>query len=93
MENNVKILKLITGEEVITRVTEGDAGFIILDEPMQIHTVSDHQTNRLRFILIPFMKIIKTKKITISTDHILVEDDPIEGIEKDYLSIITGLTL
>tara|TARA_R110000796_G_scaffold109836_1_gene221217 strand:+ start:139 stop:417 length:279 start_codon:yes stop_codon:yes gene_type:complete len=92
MENNVRVLKLITGEEVITRVTERGDGFIILDKPMQIHTVSS-QTGKLRFMIIPWMNIIKPKKITISTEHILVEDDPIEEIEKDYLSIITGLTL
>jgi len=92
MSNDVKILKLITGEEVITRVTERGDGFIILDKPMQIHTVSS-QTGKLRFMIIPWMNIIKPKKITISTEHILVEDDPIEEIEKDYLSIITGLTL
>ena len=92
MENNVRVLKLITGEEVITRVSERGDGFIILDKPMQIHTVSS-QTGKLRFMIIPWMNIIKPKKITISTEHILVEDDPIEEIEKDYLSIITGLTL
>ena len=64
MENNVRVLKLITGEEVITRVTERGDGFIILDKPMQIHTVSS-QTGKLRFMIIPWMNIIKPKKITI----------------------------
>jgi len=96
MSNDVKILKLITGEEVITRITEGDTGFIILDKPMVLQSVSNQQ-GKMTMVLIPWMRgaknLAETEKVTISTEYILVEDDPIEGIEKDYLSIITGLTL
>mgnify|MGYP006177574769 CR=1 FL=1 len=96
MSNDVKILKLITGEEVITRITEGDTGFIILDKPMVLQSVSNQQ-GKMTMVLIPWMRgaknLAETEKVTISTEYILVEDDPIEEIEKDYLSIITGLTL
>ena len=33
MSKDVKVLKLVNGEEVITRLEESDDGFLILEEP------------------------------------------------------------
>ena len=96
MSNDVKILKLITGEEVITRITEGDTGFIILDKPMVLQSVSNQQ-GKMTMVLIPWMRgaknLAETEKVTISTEYILVEDDSTEQVKKEYLTIVTGLTL
>ena len=92
MTNDVKVLKLITGEEIITRITEGGVGLIILDKPM----ILAHAANG-KIILIPWMRASKTlaesEKVTISSECILVEDVPLKDIEKNYLSTVTGLTL
>ena len=96
MVNDVKILKLITGEEVITRITEGDTGFIILDKPMVLKSVPNQQ-GKMTMVLIPWMmgakNLAETEKVTISTEYILVEDDSIDHVQKEYLTIVTGLTL
>ena len=97
MANNVKVLKLITGEEVITRVTESDHDLITLDRPMILTTIPNHQTKQLAITMIPWIQtiknVVKEGKVTFSKEYILVEGDPTETLERKYLSTITGLTL
>ena len=94
MTNNVKILKLVTGEEVVARVKEGVMLKIFtLDNPMILESIPNHQTGQIAITMIPWMKVAKCEKITISTEYILAEDDPEEEAEKEYLSTVTGLTL
>ena len=96
MANDVKVLKLITGEELLARVEKKNT-ISILDKPMRLMTITNEQTGEPRFVMIPWMRaaknLIKSEKVTIPTESILVEDDPVEQIENDYLSVVTGLTL
>ena len=93
MANDVKILKLITGEEVMARVTEGDNGLISLDKPMILQAVPSQQTGQMGFALIPWLMSAKGEKITISIDHVIVQDEVKPEVEKNYLANVTGLTL
>ena len=94
MENNVKVLKLITGEEVIARITEEkNVDLIYLDKPMILQMMVPTSTGQMPFALIPWMKAAKNEKVTISTEHILTEDDASEQTGKNYLQLVTGLSL
>ena len=96
MAQDVKILKLITGEEVMARVsndlTDG-GGLIILDNPMTLQAVPTNQQGQMGFALVPWLMTGKSEKITIATDHVIAQDDPKDQAEKNYLEKITGLTL
>ena len=96
MANDVKILKLITGEEVMARVsndlTDG-GGLIILDNPMTLQAVPTNQQGQMGFALVPWLMSGKSTKITISIDHVIAQDDPKDQAEKNYLANVTGLTL
>ena len=96
MAQDVKILKLITGEEVMARVsndlTDG-GGLIILDNPMTLQAVPTNQQGQMGFALVPWLMSGKSTKITISIDHVIAQDDPKDQAEKNYLANITGLTL
>ena len=95
MANNVKILKLITGEEVIARVTEEkNVDLITLEKPMTLQMLPPNtSTGQVGFALVPWMKAAKNEKITISTEHIIAEDEASEQTEKNYLQLVTGLSL
>ena len=94
MANDVKVLKLITGEEVIARVTEEKNNLITLEKPMILQMIPPTtSTGQVGFALIPWMKAAKNEKVTISIDHIIAEDDPKGHAEKNYLAQITGLSL
>ena len=96
MANDVKVLKLITGEEVITRVTEEENNYslITLEKPMILQMIPPTtSTGQVGFALIPWMKAAKNEKVTISTEHIIAEDEASEQTQKNYLQVVTGLSL
>ena len=94
MANDVKVLKLITGEEVIARVTEEKNNLIILEKPMILQMLApDRTTGQIGFAMVPWMKAAKNEKVIISTEHIIAEDEGSEQTEKNYLQLVTGLSL
>ena len=94
MANDVKVLKLITGEEVIARVSEERSDLITLEKPMTLQMLPPNtSTGQVGFAMVPWMKAAKNNKATISIDHILVTDEASDQTEKNYLQVITGLTL
>ena len=93
MANDVKVLKLITGEEVIARVSEEHNDLLTLEKPMTFQAVPTNQQGQMGFALVPWLMSGKSEKITISIDHIIAEDDPKGHAEKNYLAQVTGLSL
>ena len=94
MANDVKVLKLITGEEVIARVSEERSDLITLEKPMTLQMIPPTtSTGQVGFALVPWMKAAKNDKATISIEHVLVTDEASDQTEKNYLQVITGLTL
>ena len=94
MANDVKVLKLITGEEVIARVTEEKNNLITLEKPMILQMMApDRTTGQIPFALVPWMKAAKNEKVIISTEHIIAEDEGSEQTQKNYLQLVTGLSL
>ena len=96
MANDVKVLKLITGEEVIARVTEEEKNYslITLEKPMTLQMIPPTtSTGQVGFALVPWMKAAKNEKVTISTEHIIAEDEGSEQTQKNYLQLVTGLSL
>ena len=93
MANDVKVLKLITGEEVIARVSE-ENNLITLEKPMTLQMLPPNtSTGQVGFAMVPWMKAAKNNKATISIDHVLVTDEASEQTEKNYLQVVTGLSL
>ena len=94
MANDVKVLKLITGEELIARVIEEKNNLITLEKPMILQMLApDRTTGQIPFALVPWMKAAKNEKVIISTEHIIAEDEGSEQTQKNYLQLVTGLSL
>ena len=94
MANDVKVLKLITGEEVIARATEEENNLITLEKPMTLQMIPPNtSTGQMGFAMVPWMKAAKNNKVTISIEHILVTDEASDQTEKNYLQVVTGLSL
>jgi len=96
MASDVKILKMITGEEVMARVSNDlsdGGGLITLDNPMMLQAIPQQTTGQMGVALIPWLMSGKSSKLTISIDHIIAQDDPKDQAEKNYLAQVTGLTL
>ena len=93
MANDVKVLKLITGEEVIARISTERSNLLTLDKPMILQMMPANQQGQVGFAIVPWLMAGNSEKITISTEHILAEDVVKSEIEKNYLANVTGLTL
>ena len=94
MANDVKVLKLITGEEVIARITEEENNLITLKNPMILQMVPPTtSTGQIGFALVPWMKAAKNDNMTISIEHVLDTDEASDQSEKNYLQVVTGLSL
>jgi hypothetical protein len=93
MANDVKVLKLITGEEVIARISTESSNLIILDKPMILQMMPANQQGQVGFAIVPWLMAGNSERITISTEHILAEDVVKSEVEKNYLANVTGLTL
>ena len=90
---DVKVLKLITGEEIITRLTETDK-VISLDKPMMLRTVpATSATGQIGFALVPWLVSCNNQIIEIERIHIIAMDDARDQVSKNYLEAVTGLTL
>ena len=92
MADDVKILKLITGEEVMARIEQKET-MLILNKPMTLQRLPNPQTGQIGVALIPWFMSGKNENITISIDHVIAQDDPKSQPEKNYLAAVTGLTL
>ena len=53
----------------------------------------DRTTGQIGFALVPWMKAAKNERVSISTEHIIAEDEGSEQTEKNYLQLVTGLSL
>jgi len=93
MANDVKVLKLITGEELITRMEESKDGFLILEEPRSIQAIAPNAAGQMGIGLVPWSVGGKLDKITLDNKHVIIILEPKRDMENMYLSSITGLTL
>ena len=94
MANDVKVLKLITGEEVIARVSEEHNDLLTLEKPMTLQMMPPNtSTGQVGFAMVPWIKAAKNDKVTISEEHILAVDEASKQTETNYLQVITGLSL
>ena len=94
MANDVKVLKLITGEEVIARVSEESSNLLTLEKPMTLQMIPPNtSTGQVGFALVPWIKAAKNDKTTISIEHVLVTDEASDQTGKNYLQVVTGLSL
>ena len=92
MANDVKILKMVTGEEVMARIEQKET-MLILNKPMTLQQLPNPQTGQIGVALIPWFMSGKNENITISIDHVIAQDDPEGQPEKNYFTAVTGLTL
>ena len=93
MTNDVKVLKLVTGEEVVARVKKNSNGLISLDQPLMFQSIPIKKGEDWSGTLVPWLKTSIDAKMEILPEHILFEGNPTKEVETYYLSSITGLYL
>ena len=93
MAIEVKVLKMISGEEVIAR-TKSENTLVILDKPLLLTQMPDpSQPGRMAFGLVPWIISAAAEDTVVSVDHIIAQLPAKPEIEKMYLSQTSGLSL
>ena len=88
MENEIKVLKLVTGEEIITRMTDGEDGLLLLENPMTVQQVQPDASGKVGVALVSWSFAGKTEQITLPAKHVLVTLEPTAGMIINYSSAI-----
>lgn len=83
----VKIVKLISGEELVTLLSDAPAraGMITLSHPTQSVLSADEQ-----LVLVPFILAGKTESVKFDENHIMTIVEPQDAIAEAYINILNG---
>ena len=93
MATEVKVLKMISGEEVIARI-KSENNLMILNKPMLLTQVSDPAgSGRMGLGFVPWILSAVEEDVVVSVDHIITQLSVKPEIEKMYLSQTSGLSL
>lgn len=83
----IKILKLITGEELISDITE-NTDTITLDKPCALQLVpSRANPEQPSMALIPYAAYTKEHSITVKSENIIWMNEPMKELYNQYNSI------
>jgi len=93
MDTTVRVIKLVTGEEIIARIADSQDGFLHLERPKLVHPLPPNAAGQLGVGLAPWCLAGEPSLIKIETKHVMVNVEPKKDMEKSYLSAITGITL
>ena len=89
MNKNVKVLKLITGEEIITQMTEDLSGkTLTLESPMVVREMQPDATGKTSVGLTSWSFAGKTDRVTLETKHVLVKFEPTSAMDKNYAAAV-----
>jgi len=92
MKNEIKVLKLVTGEEIITRMTEGLNGSLLLDRPMLVQLKSRDMSGNAVINIVHWSFVGNTENVTLESNCVLAIFKATPDGEKNYLISITNVT-
>lgn len=81
--SNVKVIKLISGEEIIADIDESIEGLVILKKPLMIMMVPN-QNNQFGIGLAPFCPYAKDEVVPIRAGAIVTIFEPDTGMKNEY---------
>jgi hypothetical protein len=93
MANEVSVLKLTTGEEIITRMSVEEDGTLLLEKPMVLQQMGADASGAARIGLVPWSFAGNVDKVTLDSKHVLASLESNLEISKNYLSAVTGIAL
>lgn len=94
MGEEIKVFKIVTGEEIISRVTDEDESAYQLDRPRVVAIAPNPQTGQMSVTLIPLFAVDQDGTATIYKSAVVGEPHAInEELEKGYLQQTTNIAL
>lgn len=92
MALNVKMIKLINGEDLIAEVTNDGGNFVKFKNPLRIIVLpskNDPKTPTVAFA--PWAEFYDEKEFTLDKSHVLVIASPVKEFVNQYNSVFGGI--
>jgi hypothetical protein len=92
MANNIKLLKMITSEEVLAEVTEETSSTISVKNPVRVVVVpskTDPKTPNVGYV--PWTEFSDEKEFTIHKAHVIIITRPLQEFINQYNSLFGGI--
>ena len=84
MENRIKVLKLITGEEIVTTLKPTDSGVFILNKPMTVTMTSPDDSGQMFLNLTSWSFAGDSERVSLEPKNVLAILDPTTVIINEY---------
>lgn len=92
MTKNIKLLRLITGEELLAEVLEETIMEVKVKRPVRVLVVPSKANPQNPSIgLAPWMEFSKDTEFVLAKDHVLVLSSPLKEFEQQYTSLFSGI--
>lgn len=91
METNIKVLKLLSGEEVVADITD-EGSFFKLKNPVKFVMMPVNQS-QVGVEMHPFIMLSKDSEIELSKDFVIAVCTPIDEIVKSYSAQFSDIIL
>lgn len=82
----IKILKLLNGEEIIGRIEQDNDGMITVSKPLGLGMQVDHARQQQKLVFVPYMPYSSaTEEVILPATSLLIEPvTPLDSIINDY---------
>lgn len=83
----IKIIKLVTGEEIVADVTEQDQNYT-LEKPVVLQLIASRSIpEQPQMALIPYAGYTEFHCVTVKKDHVVWSEEPMKELYNQYNSI------
>jgi len=83
-KNQIRIIVLLSGQQLIAKVLDEDKHNVILDKPAIIMTQMDDGKGKFQLGLAPFLPYSKDASFSIKTNIIVNISTPVEALANEY---------
>lgn len=93
--DDVCTVKMVSGEEIITKITAADESSITMSKPLSVQLSMDPQSGRMGMQLLPgfVLTVNVDAKIKVGMNNVMFIAPTEEGVKKSYLTQTTGLAI
>lgn len=92
--SNVKVLKLLSGQEIITKVVNETSTELVVDSPLSLQAMrTGAGADSISIGLVPFSWAGLPHNIALNKTHVLCIMDPEPQLETQYLAGLAGITV
>jgi hypothetical protein len=89
----VKILKFLSGQEVIAKVASETETAFVLQSPLTVQPMRSPDQTQLSLGLMPFSWAGLSDSVNIPKSHVLCAMDPEPDLETQYLAGLAGIAM